>query len=501
MESELPEGWVETTLEELLVSLESGSRPKGGVRGIADGVPSIGGEHLKYDGGFEFKNIKYVPRSFAHAMSKGQIKAGDILIVKDGATTGKTSFVTKDFPLKNAVVNEHVFICRASKEIFSRYLFWYLYSGEGSKRVLENFKGSAQGGINKTFAENTLVPFAPFAEQQRIVAKLDTVLARVNNCKTRLDKIPTLLKNFRQSVLAAAVSGELTKEWRQVNHNLSEVKTKSVKKKRRNILDDKTNDYDLFDLPTKWKWKTVSDVSDIKGGKRVPLGHKLVSYNTSLPYIKAGDLKKGTVLKNKLEYLLPETQSIIKRYIVAKGDVYITNVGAKIGDAGIIPGDLDGANLTENALKMCNLEGVMNTYLSMWLRSPVAQEFIQQTILSAAQGKLALGRVEVFPLPLPPIEEQKEIVRKVEELFHFADSIEARYQKAKAWFDKIPQAILAKAFKGQLVPQNQTDEPANVLLERIKKEKKQLTKPKTKTTSKTKKLYEGNDVVSMVAEG
>jgi len=105
-------------------------------------------------------------------------------------------------------------------------------------------------------------------------------------------------------------------------------------------------------------------------------------------------LKFGTVQKNKLEYLLPKTREKIKRYIISKGDVYITNVGACIGDAGILPDDLDGANLTENALKMCNHEGVYNVFLSYWLRSPIAQDYIQQTILSAAQGKLALGRVE-----------------------------------------------------------------------------------------------------------
>ena len=83
-----------------------------------------------------------------------------------------------------------------------------------------------------------------------------------------------------------------------------------------------------------------------------------------------------------------------------------------------------------------------------------------------------------MPVALPPLEEQKEIVRKVEELYHFAVSIEARYQKAKAWFDKLPQAILAKAFSGGLVEQDENDEPASVLLQRLKKEKGMTSKPK-----------------------
>jgi type I restriction enzyme S subunit len=215
-------------------------------------------------------------------------------------------------------------------------------------------------------------------------------------------------------------------------------------------------------------------VSDVKGGKRVPKGEALVNYDTGFPYIKAGDLKFGTVQKHKLEYLLPTTREKIKRYIISKGDVYITNVGACIGDAGIVPDDLDGANLTENALKMCNYDGIINLYLSYWLQSPIAQDFIKQTILSAAQGKLALGRVEVFPIPLPSLEEQKEIIYRIEEIFAFANKIEARYTKAKAIVDKLSHSILAKAFRGELVPQDPDDEPATVLLERIKKEKEKM---------------------------
>ena len=150
MENNLPKGWVETSLNELLITFESGSRPRGGVRGIKDGIPSFGGEH--YNGKFNFENVKYVPKEFAVNMNQGRISCEDILIVKDGATTGKVSYVDETFPYSNAVVNEHVFVCKSSQLLNSRYLFWFLWCEEGNKRILKNFKGSAQGGINKTFA-------------------------------------------------------------------------------------------------------------------------------------------------------------------------------------------------------------------------------------------------------------------------------------------------------------------------------------------------------------
>ena len=85
MSNVIPHHWKVMPLSELLVSLESGSRPRGGVRGISHGIPSVGGEHLKYDGTFDFSSIKYVPNEFANKMTKGRIRINDILVVKDGA--------------------------------------------------------------------------------------------------------------------------------------------------------------------------------------------------------------------------------------------------------------------------------------------------------------------------------------------------------------------------------------------------------------------------------
>jgi|SRR5581483_6818638 len=109
---DLPEGWALAPLSGLLALMESGGRPKGGVRHISQGVPSIGGEHLDSNGSFRLERVKFVPDAFYKTMRHGHIAIGDVLIVKDGATTGKVALVREDFPYKKAVVNEHVFICR-----------------------------------------------------------------------------------------------------------------------------------------------------------------------------------------------------------------------------------------------------------------------------------------------------------------------------------------------------------------------------------------------------
>lgn len=184
---------IEVNLYDLLLSLESGSRPIGGVKNIKTGLPSIGAEHLNDKGGFKFQNIKFISKEFSRKMINGKIILNDILIVKDGATTGKTAIIEKEFPYDEAYVNEHVFICRPTKFIVPKYLFWFLWSPSGQSRILKNFKGSAQGGINTSFAKNTLIPVTPYNEQKRIVALLENLNSKLVDFAQKHSEIEHLI--------------------------------------------------------------------------------------------------------------------------------------------------------------------------------------------------------------------------------------------------------------------------------------------------------------------
>lgn len=165
----LPEGWRKVRLGEITTTPESGRRPKGGVGGLEHGIPSIGVEHLNNEGGFDLSKLRYIPPSFYAKMQRGRIEVGDILIAKDGATTGKISLVPPDWPFDKSAVNEHLFILRPTKETLAEYLFFYLYSQVGQHEIKKNFHGSAQGGINQAFAEHVIVPLPPLPVQERIV--------------------------------------------------------------------------------------------------------------------------------------------------------------------------------------------------------------------------------------------------------------------------------------------------------------------------------------------
>ena len=484
--ADLPKGWTETTLDHLLVSLESGSRPRGGVRGIADGIPSVGAEHLNADGGFRFENIKFVPQTFFRRMARGIIRQGDVLVVKDGATTGKVALVRSDFPYSDAAVNEHVFVCRPSKGLKSAFLFLYLFSKEGQERILENFRGSAQGGINQNFAPGTVVPLAPLAEQKRIVAKVEELLSRVNAARERLSEVPAIFKRFRQSVLAAACSGRLTEEWRKANpdvesglwllNRIHDVRLSSaVSSKEKNqiaeafrpeMLDVAEGELAIPAIP-EWALCRIGAIGKVVNGS-TPSRKNEAFWGKDIPWVSSGEVRNNLITgtHEKISQAGYENCSV---QLLPIGTVLIAMIGEgkTRGQSAILKID---ATINQNSAAILLTHGlVVSEYLWRWLQFQYEMTRAQ----GSGSGPQALNcqRVRELPFLLPPLAEQHEIVRLVEELLKLTDKIEKQVAQGNVQAENLTQAILAKAFRGELAPQNPDDEPASKLLERIRSER------------------------------
>ena len=203
------DSWKSMLLSEF-ITLESGSRPRGGVRGSLEGIPSLGGEHLNDEGSFTFKKIRYIPEEFFESLNNGRIYPNDILVVKDGATTGKTSFVGEDFPYERAAVNEHVFIVRVDPEVtFPNFAFHYLFSKEGQEQILSDFRGATVGGISRNFPLKVNVPIPPLTEQEQIVSKLERHLSVADEIEATIKSELKRSERLRQSILKHAFSGKL----------------------------------------------------------------------------------------------------------------------------------------------------------------------------------------------------------------------------------------------------------------------------------------------------
>jgi len=455
--ADLPRGWIWTNVDNILLTLQSGGRPKGGVRGIKEGIPSVGGEHLLYNGGFNFDELRYVPQEFYRNMSRGKIQKYDVLVVKDGATTGKTAFVSDSFPFSEAAVNEHVFILRVPNLIEAKYLFYWMQSPFGQKCVKENFQGTAQGGINSSFTKNSKFPLAPLPEQVRITAKVELLFSFLDAGVAQLRLVQGQLKRYRQAVLKAAFEGKLTQQWRkeqkdqlepaqQLLERIIKAKEETSKTKFDNQIIINGSEKHL-ELPVSWVWTKLGKIISVHSGEG--LTTRQMQKDGQYP-VYGGNGVSGHYSK----YLFEDSRVIIGR------------VGAKCG---VVHITAPKSWVTDNAL-------VVDTwYMNLkFLYYSLSNLNLNQFSVSTAQPVISSTKIYPLNFKLPPLMEQEQIVREIEYRLSIADETNKLNLTIFKQADKLRQCVLKSAFEGRLVPQNPADEPAERLLERIKAQ--QLTR-------------------------
>ena len=231
-----------------------------------------------------------------------------------------------------------------------------------------------------------------------------------------------------------------------------------------------------WDIPESWEWCTLSNILTVEGGKRVPKGYKLLDTPTNHVYIRVTNMKNGTIVKEDLKYIDEEVYKKISKYVIHKDDLYITVAGT-IGQVGIVPDFFDGMNLTENANKLTNIF-INKLYLKFIISSKFVQNQFNEKTTKVAQPKLAIKRILSTKIPLPPLNEQNRIAKFLNLVNEYCDLNELLDDLNKNFINNLKKLILDDALQGKLLPQDPNDEPASVLLERIKKEKEQLIKDK-----------------------
>ncbi len=338
---------------------------------------------------------------------------GDILIGMDG------DFNTAKWRSGDSLLNQRV--CRiksAGGLLLNDFLYYYLPIP--LKRINEITPSVTVKHLSTKTLDNLPLPLPPIQEQHRIVARIESLFAKLDEAKEKLQAVVDGYEIRRAAILHRAFAGELTAKWRK-EHGVG---------------------------MESWKYLKIGDFAEVKGGKRLPKGHKLVTERTMHPYLRIVDFGAYTIDTSDLRYITDDTFEQISRYVVRKGDVYLSIVGS-IGKAGTIPDELDGANLTENAARIISKQTVPE-FLSMFLSSPMAQDDIKKRIRSATLGKLSLLNVKDMQVPLPLLAEQIEITQILHRFFALEDLAFTSAQAALAQIDLIKKSILVRAFRGEL---------------------------------------------------
>lgn len=422
---DIPENWVWTRLD-TISSITSGGTP-------ARTNPSFWGGNIPWVKIGDIKE-KYVFSSEEKITVKGLNSSSAKVFPKNTilytifATIGTVGILGIEAATNQAV---------AGITFYGEYCLDYMYYVlVGLKDILvSKGKGMAQMNINQTILKNTPIPLPPLAEQERIVAKIEELRPLVEEYGKAEEQLTKLNAEFpdklRKSILQQAVQGKLTERDpadEPASELIKRIKTekealiKSGKIKKEKPLPEITEDEKPFDIPDTWEWVRLSDICNISDGT-----HQTPTYvEHGIPFISAQNVKPYRFLpENHRDVSYEDYLEYNKNISPEKGDILMARVGAGIGEAAIIDQDFKFSIYVSLTLIKCYSKEFDMMYLLHVLNSPIGRKLAEKKTLGkgASQGNLNLIFIREFVLPIPPLAEQKRIVKRVEELLALCDEL------------------------------------------------------------------------------
>jgi len=367
----------------------------------------------------------------APSRARKLIRKGDVLVSMTRPNLNAVAIVPEE--LAGHIASTGFDVLRAA-EIDPRWVFYTVRSTRFIERMGELVQGALYPAIRGKDIRSYDIPLAPLPEQKRIADKLDSVLARVDACRDRLDRLPALLKRFRQSILAAATSGRLTEDWRYPKN------------------------------ADEWRNTDIQSVAKVGTGS-TPLRSTANFYAESgTPWVTSAATSQE-VVRDAEQFVTNDAIVAHRLKTYPVGTLLVAMYGE-----GKTRGQVTELGIPATINQACAAVVVDETLaLKAFVKFALQANYLAMRELAEGgnQPNLNLSKIKEFPLALPPLPEQAEIVHRVELLFAFADRLEARLAAARKQVGQLTPALLAKAFRGELVAQDPADEPAAELLKRL----------------------------------
>lgn len=446
--NELPEGWAVTDLGELISPSKEKIDPK-----LCPDAPYLSLEHIESGTNrIESQGIASDVKS-----TKAVFHSGDVLYGKLRPYLNKVAI-----PEFDGVCSTDILVFRPSRGLLSQYLLRFLSESAFVQYATDHQKGNSLPRVSFGDLAKYPMPLPPLAEQKRIVTKVEALLERVNKARERLDRVPDILKKFRQSVLAAACSGRLTADWREEKGLTANV--------------------DWTETQLERVCESISDGDHLPPPKQ----------DKGIPFLTIGNINKGELDFSTTRFVPKSYFDKIKPIRIPRpGDVLYSVVGATIGIPALV--DVDRPFCFQRHIAILKPgKLLLSEYLVRLMESPSVFRQAWSNVTGTAQPTLPLGSLRAIDILLPPLEEQQEIVSRLNSLFACASRIEESLAAGTERTRQISNSVLTKAFAGELVEteadlarrEGRVYEPAWVLLERIKDEREDNNAQKSKTRRK-----------------
>ena len=456
----LPRGWIESTLGECSETIQYGltakSRSDGsGFRYVR--ITDIQAGQIAWSG---------VP--FAEATEQqcesSRIAPGDILFARTGATVGKSQLV--DYVPGPASFASYLIRVRCNQcSIHPRFAGWFMRSSNYWEQILSGAEGTGQPNFNGSKLAALKLPVPPLAEQRRIVAELDLLAARIARTRAELDRVPMLASNLRKESLRLAFNGALTARWRG---------DANAPKSERAI-------------PSTWRSVCLGAIADIKSGLTLGKKREPSDELIELPYLRVANVQRGSLDLRTIKRVSVTPREAESLYLQA-GDILMNEGGDrdKLGRGCVWNEEVQNCIHQNHVfrVRLFALDAIPQ-YISQYANEFGSEYFFENGTQTTNLASLSKTKLSALPIPLAPVNEQAEILSRLKAAFARADRLEAEAARATKLLDRLEASILAKAFRGELVPQNPSDEPASVLLDRIRADRSAAPKPKRGRRSPT----------------
>lgn len=517
----LPEGWADLFLEDLVV------HAIGGEWGEADEAPGL--VKVSVIRGTEFRNWarehgataaeRWIRRT---RLERRLLRAGDIVVEISGGgpdqPVGRTLRIDEEALLraKNPLVCAN--FCRLMRlhpavdpafvqlALHEKYLRGEISDYQTQTTNLRNLNFD-------DFRAGTVIRLAPLAEQKRIVARVEELLAAVQGVRDRLALARAFVKRLRQSVFAAATSGRLTEDWREGQSGrapfalglerafaarradweaevLAAAAAKRRPPKRPARLDPGSwlapDPLPVPEVPEGWSLVALQDVLHrIQYGTSV---RAVKNLKNGVPVLRMGNIQDGLIDLSDLKMIARQAENI-PAFRLERGDILFnrTNSPELVGKAAVFDHDIEAVFASYLVRIRCDESLVSSRYVCAWINSPWGRQWARTVRTDCvSQSNINASKLLTLPLPAPPLAEQEEIVRRMEALFGLADAIEKRVEAAWAQVEKLPRTILERAFRGELVPteadlaryEGQEHEPAALLVAKILADREEERRPR-----------------------
>lgn len=504
MNKPIPNSWTYTELDELLLYViggDWGKDPSFNFNDYSLAYCIRGSEYRNWD---KDKGRTASLRKIKNSNLKArQLQEGDILVEISGGgpeqPVGRTVLIDKSvLAFESEIPKIHtnfLRLIRPSVFVNSKYLNYCLINYYNTGEVVKIQAGS-NNLRNLKFPDylKVNIALAPLNEQNRIVDKLDELLSELEIGKEQLQNSLEQLKVYRQSILKHAFEGELTaiqrkkKQFGDTKELLKQLREKGKEFKIKLKYPKINDDEELPTIPKEWQWiRNEELLKYVTSGSR---DWKQYYSDSGSIFIRTQDIKSNNLSLENAAYVKLPAKAEGKRSLVELNDLLMTITGANVGKVALIEKEIPEAYVSQSVALMKYLDSRLTKYMWYYFQSRAfGQGLINNLVYGVGRPVLSLENMKEVPVALCSIQEQQSIVNEIENKFLVCDKMEAEILQALNQIEPLKQGLLQKAFEGKLVEQDPTDEPASVLLERIKKEREEFLKAEKKRKKAEKPLY------------